>query len=677
MKKLFLLLFLLLQLSVTVLSQTTANNRAAGSSGEVDVTSFSSNLCSAISAVGATPTTLNITQNTTVDCAAVIPPTLILQAKNGAKLIKANSGTIKFQGFGLENPESQTALFSGFSASNITWTGAVFPAKLSSNLWESTSASVRLLNAVASLPNRQATIIVYPGTITSAGTITAGKSVYFTRGDYPNTYSGGGSSYTFVLESNTNIYGDGFGQTFIHESNDSPAIFTASGVTAYPYDGFNENISVKGITFVGNPNCPVDSSSSAVFLGNVVNGEISKNHFLNTHGFAAYVGGFSNSGNSAKNVFLVDNIVEGLQTQNMGTVGGQNVHISRNLFIVSIPEGASFVAVIDVEPNADTDGSFNIIISDNVFDGRMARSGWNGITVQKGYSNSVRNVKVINNLIIGRDLQTSGFLASGVNTATDVITSSSHGFVTGQPIYVAQDDNGNGGALPGGILPSPNFYGFAIRVSGDKLKLAATYANAVAGVALDITSQGAGYYVAIPLSRLANGIQIFGTSNSQVQNNTVQGAGQSCLDLQSNTDLLVENNNLTGCANGISLINVTNSEIKRNTIKLSGQPNSEHTNIVESETTFSVNTTAGSPLVKVNNADQNIIWWVRGKTITINGVDYVIRARDGQTLILFENAASTLTGTQAKIKWSNNRYAENQTSGVKLASGSKSIVIQE
>lgn len=73
---------------------------------------------------------------------------------------------------------------------------------------------------------------------------------------------------------------------------------------------------------------------------------------------------------------------------------------------------------------------------------------------------------------------------STVSTATDTITSTAHPFITGQKIYVQL----------GGTLPSPlvqdNYY--IIKVDANTVKLATTYANALAGTAIDLTTTGSG-----------------------------------------------------------------------------------------------------------------------------------------------------------------------------------------
>lgn len=104
------------------------------------------------------------------------------------------------------------------------------------------------------------------------------------------------------------------------------------------------------------------------------------------------------------------------------------------------------------------------------------------------------------------------------NSSTDVLTSSTHGFLTGKgPIEVSN----SGGGLPGGLAASTLYW--PIKIDADTFKLATTRENAAAGVAIDITSNGTGTQTAkyatsgaAMLERLRQGVdpnQLRGTSD--------------------------------------------------------------------------------------------------------------------------------------------------------------------
>lgn len=69
---------------------------------------------------------------------------------------------------------------------------------------------------------------------------------------------------------------------------------------------------------------------------------------------------------------------------------------------------------------------------------------------------------------------------------TDVCTAVGHGQVTGNGVFQATSTT----SLPTGLSLSTNYW--IIRIDNDTFKLAASYENAIAGVAIDITSIGSG-----------------------------------------------------------------------------------------------------------------------------------------------------------------------------------------
>lgn len=76
------------------------------------------------------------------------------------------------------------------------------------------------------------------------------------------------------------------------------------------------------------------------------------------------------------------------------------------------------------------------------------------------------------------------FTDSNVNTSTDVITISAHGYYTGEKVAATTN-----GTLPAG-LSATNYY--VIVVSSSTIKLATSAANAALGTAVDITAAAGG-----------------------------------------------------------------------------------------------------------------------------------------------------------------------------------------
>lgn len=75
--------------------------------------------------------------------------------------------------------------------------------------------------------------------------------------------------------------------------------------------------------------------------------------------------------------------------------------------------------------------------------------------------------------------------STGVNATTNVLTSTAHGFITGQPvIYRAHT------VAITGLVDATTYY--VIKIDADTFKLATTYANSIAASAIDITGTGTG-----------------------------------------------------------------------------------------------------------------------------------------------------------------------------------------
>lgn len=88
--------------------------------------------------------------------------------------------------------------------------------------------------------------------------------------------------------------------------------------------------------------------------------------------------------------------------------------------------------------------------------------------------------------------QGASLTASFIDAADDQITLSGHGCSTGQRVQFFSTD-----VLPGGLAEATDYY--VVKIDSDRLKLAASLANAQAGVTLDLTSAGSGTLTIVPL----------------------------------------------------------------------------------------------------------------------------------------------------------------------------------
>ena len=155
----------------------------------------------------------------------------------------------------------------------------------------------------------------------------------------------------------------------------------------------------------------------------------------------------------------------------------------------------------------------------------------------------------------------------------------------------------------------------------------------------------------------------------------VVAAGQGGISIGNSLHATVRNNKLISVATGMQISDCADSDFYNNILLTSQRGGTQSRAITEQDTiTYTVSTTAGSPVVTVSTGSV-IPWYVRGRTITINSVDYTIRARVAQdTLLLTSNAASDLTDVTGTMKWASNRYYNNYASTITLQSGGSSVV---
>lgn len=358
-------------------------------------------LGAAITAIGSTPTILEISTSANVGTACTIPATLYLKFRNGARLVKTSSGTITFLGLGVLDADTRVPYFEGFSAGNIVWTGTVFPETMSTEMFYSatTSLSVRYAMADAAMSGKYCTIKCYPRTLTTNVTVTSGHQLFFTPGSYANDVSthGGSGLAAFVMQSNTSARGAG--ATLYESSVDNNGWIFGVVDLNLSY----ENIIVENLTFAGGAGANILGSQSTVILGNCKNSAIRNCIYLSTKFYAAHLGGYGASGNKAENSVIENCTFVGVGTQVANILNGINIAIRGNIFDQRSATNSAAYTVIDAEPNQDVDTLENIIIEDNLIylpQDNFSRTPF-GIIVQAGPISSVKNAIVRNNTILG------------------------------------------------------------------------------------------------------------------------------------------------------------------------------------------------------------------------------------------------------------------------------------
>lgn len=105
---------------------------------------------------------------------------------------------------------------------------------------------------------------------------------------------------------------------------------------------------------------------------------------------------------------------------------------------------------------------------------------------------------VFDGAVVNSTLSNIDFTAAN---ATETMTATAHGLVTGQGPYQLTN---SGGGLPAGLSVLTNYW--IIRTGADTFQFASSYANALAGTAVTITTDGTGTHTLVVnvLSRLFN-----------------------------------------------------------------------------------------------------------------------------------------------------------------------------
>lgn len=721
-----------------------------GSGGSRHLLSDYDDLADAVTEIGSDKAILIIDEASTYSTAITIPTTLLIE-HYGFLLTKSGSGTIEFEGVGLVDPESRIALFAN-AGTSVTWTGSVYPKRLSSALWNDATLDIKLQNAIAAMDGLSTTIVAYPGTLATKTRLTEGLSLHFTEGYYLNTLpkvATVAERALFILESNTRVYGDGRTKTTIQESsNDNIQIFVASGAESNPFEGPNENIEICDLRIDGHPNTSVNSANSSIFLGNIVNGHVRRCHFDDIGGFAVYIGAFPTAGHYADTWSITDCTTRRTKTQVIGCIGARNGVIAHNIitevqpviyhvadaatdsssstvtsatggftighvgfpvrlikpgettqeaFIDDVidentitlmngsatPINASFTgtavavevrppssAVFDLEPNSEHEVLDNIQLIGNIVDGRMAQENWYGVAVQATDAFAGRNIRVSDNIFIGRNTFALSWYSTDVSTGADTITIHDHQLRTGQKFATSFS-----GSYPGGISQSTTY--FIIKVDNDTIKLAHNYPYAMAGIAIDLTTTGSGKVIARPFSHQVTGIQADGCYNGQFTDNLIQGTTSPGMTIGNSSRMTVSNNDIIDAGNsgakGIGVRATILSKFIGNNVIVPTEVESAATGEIEETeiTNFTVNTDGTT--VTLTGAGQRFRRWWEGRTVTIDGDDYTVDMVRAVNELILTSSAGTKTGvTLATKNFSSNSYKDNDAT-VTLA-GTSSIL---
>lgn len=135
-----------------------------------------------------------------------------------------------------------------------------------------------------------------------------------------------------------------------------------------------------------------------------------------------------------------------------------------------------------------------------------------------------QNLIVAGTAITNPDPNTIGQVVTSVDATANTLSVIAHGGQTGNLVKLSN----SGGALPGGSAVNTNY--FLIRVSSDVIRLATTYSNAIAGVALDLSGAGTGTHTLLTYHPM---YELLGVRASSIfkNANSVLGFGKAILPI--------------------------------------------------------------------------------------------------------------------------------------------------
>jgi hypothetical protein len=553
----------------------------------------------------------------------------------------------------------------------VEWTGDVYPSVVSTDLWATSLLSDKLKSANAAFTDKWVTIKCFPGTLSGTHfTLTAKKKIWFTRGFYPNTMDED-MVPLIRFEDNVEICGDGMGQTIIEESSVplNVRLFYAAASATNPFAGLTENVNIHDFTVQGSSSQTYDSGASTIEMGNVRNGHVYRVGFEYTHGFAVYFGLFGSAGHMADGWSLTECLIRGIGTQCIGAISGRNGTVAYNKILEIQPDpSAPFAAVMDFEPNEAGAYQENLQVIGNFMDGRQAQAGWSGVVMNPVDVPSGKNNLIAYNTCIGADTQTLDFLPAGVNTTANTITILDHKAMPGQKfIYFG------GGTDIGGLTDGTVYW--LTPIDNDTVKVSTSFANYDAGTFVDLTTQGVGMHQFTSYSHLTNAVIVTGGLDTDVVGNKSVGATQGAFSISNSSNLNVHDN--VGIRSGgggspaMFVQGVANSRFNRN-IFTNGEDLgvSQSTDITESESSWLVST-SGITVTHLTPNGFRPFW--KGKTVTINSVDYTVaRIIDNYTMEL-TSTAGTQSGVTMTTKFVSNTYKDNECGTITLVGTSRSI----
>lgn len=588
---------------------------------------YGNSLSLAVSQIGSTKTTLLIERDTTISTSVTVPANLELRFSNQARIIKAGSGAINFQGIGLVGLTNMP-VFSGFAAGNITWTGTVFPSEIRAEIFGGADWSANVNLATNAFIGKQVKIVAGAGTLTSLVTLRQYHHLHqIGRMDNTATFQP-----QILLEDDTEVTCGTNGVFYTSNQVLQVRFMYATQANIYPYTGQNKNINIRKCKIKGynNLGLPLDTAASAIFLGNTDGFEITDNWVDHTQGFGIYVGAFGDAGFTAENGTIARNRCTNLGSQNIGMISGRRVKVHDNLC-------HKLGQVVREYADASVSSGVNTV---NVPSGSFAAHHV-GYLIEIVPPSGENYYSSINAILSPTSIQLS------TAYPLPAFTASGRRFRILSPFVSAYDWEPNGVA---DVIENSEFerntvdwtdancqYGnsFVLQVGGGKHVRNCKLAN---NVAIGGEESNAIYY-----RKNSNGFVIDGANNCTIENNTAIGCGQQGMSLNNSAGLKVRGNTLKmvgGGGNvGMLVKGVSKSMIEDNHLIEARNPISQDTIIKELEAQTRI-TVVGAAITRTAGA-LFYEWWV-GQTVKIASIDLTVTAVNPNTTNLTLSAPVAL-----------------------------------
>lgn len=433
---------------------------------------YGNSLATAITTIGSTPTTLVIDEDTTVSTFLVLPETLTLEQRNDAVINITSTGQLTFEGIGITDPMSPIPFFS-FSG-DTSLPAAVGKYRPFTQAGVNATANTITVNAAAHgfLQGEQLKYVIHPSQLGEIGGLTYSGTYYAIPVDvdtlqlassYANAMASTAVDFTDVGGPHSGLMrvpvawvGETAPSTISTEIIDTQtdslsdrvnildgAFGIGRAVTIYCYSG-------RTITTYS----PLGDYHSLRFGP----GDHQNTFDVSTQFFLPFYMGSHSTFTSDPGAVIYESSVFGRNSIVHTRGGTTDVHIVGNHFKEN---GAAFNSS---DACAFIVNASHSSIRDNWFDG--CRSYHIGVG-EDGYT-------------LDTD---SSYTSSDVDTSSNEITVADHGYRSGVPCVLT-----TGGALANPLVGATTYY--IIKVDDDTIKFATSRANAIAGTAIDLTTQG-------------------------------------------------------------------------------------------------------------------------------------------------------------------------------------------